>query len=368
MNSLIKTLESHDNKISLQGVRITHHEIENTSVEDIKDFTAIANYPPTYSLHPTLVKTQNGVWIIDGSEKVEEARRNGEKFIKSEIFVLNYHSDAAIALMKTASRAVPRGGKVPYIFRISNAFKCLNYLINSNENLELLSHGGDRKGHVFGSSRESDALALLAEHLEKDRDTVSAYVNHGRYLTDAALEILQGMKPPPPKLFFDLIQVEKSTLVKQLMNMQASIPEISQQISKAVTDWFKEYQTTEKIIFASTTAASQASGVKAGQKKGATANPGKNTPPGPQTTPAPAGPAGSAKPLTPALIRSPAEILLAAEITKIIDGIEKSIINTKAVLNSNLPLNKGAIVIDATQIKTQAEKLLGLLLPPALTP
>jgi hypothetical protein len=113
-------------------------------------------------------------------------------------------------------------------------------LYKSSEDPVVFSHGGARRGDSYKNRRENNIRLVLAERLGKSVTTINKYLNHGEFLSEAALQTLisAGVK----KGFFEAIQKDKQQLIDDLKLEQKSHDEIVNAVSARVLLRLEQFQ------------------------------------------------------------------------------------------------------------------------------
>lgn len=187
---------------------------EELPLEAITHFTDVPDYYlPTESDRPRVAKTPKGISCLDGWDIIEIAKSKGAKSIVVDVDNMEEHSEEELGLRKMLVRMNTRGDVV-YAEIIRNTRDVYSMLLSSKENsLKVFSHGGRRDAIALDGDREKDAVAILAHRMRKDRDTVTANLNHCRFLSSEAINFLIEKKAK--KKFFEDIQNKKEKLNHQ---------------------------------------------------------------------------------------------------------------------------------------------------------
>lgn len=219
--------------------------IEDISIDDLREFTRIPNFiNPTSAERPIVIRTPEGLFLIEGYDLVEEARAEGRLVMSMEVIALAEHNDVEIALRKSAVRSATPGGRGEYMETARNTSTCFSLLLASQEDLKVYEHGGWRFGDGFTNNREDDALYILSMHLDKDRTTVSTHLNHTKHLTDEAISFFINNRAP--KAFFDDQRVYKRNLVAKLVQEGHDAADIADDVSCKLMDRYAKWSPKKK--------------------------------------------------------------------------------------------------------------------------
>ena len=237
---------------SLRALKKTKEEItlaetiEEVDLQQIQPFTVIPDYKDTTtSPYPFVVKTPECCLCIDGQELIDRARSEQKTKIMCYVFYLPGYSEAEVAIRKVANRTLPRGGRCSYAELVRNITQLFRILLESQDNLMVYAHGGDRKGLNFTENKAENVRKVLADRLAKDVGTINSYLNHRRYIDDQTMDRLVNSKET--KGFFESAQPNKRLLVKNLTSEGKPEEEIAQQISQEMLNWCEEYHEDNKI-------------------------------------------------------------------------------------------------------------------------
>jgi hypothetical protein len=123
---------------------------------------------------------------------------------------------------------------------MGNTSRIFAMLRESSESPVVFSHGGARRGDSYKNRKENNIRLVLAERLGKSVTTINKYLNHGEFLSEAALQTLinAGVK----KGFFEAIQKDKQQLIDDLKSDQKSHDEIVNAVSARVLSWLEQFQ------------------------------------------------------------------------------------------------------------------------------
>jgi hypothetical protein len=225
------------------NVEIISHDVVSLAVTDIQHFTTIPDFGLSAAFLPMVLKTRMGFFCIDGFEKIRTAAEAGDPEIRVESVELSEHSEADLVLRKLANRLDSRGGTPPFPTVLYTITKAYEVLVRSKEGLKPLGHGGDRRSAQWTGNRKEDVKEVLSLRLHKDRDTVNAYLRYGKWLTDETFEAL--IEGEADRDFFEIIQPEKTSLVKTLEGKRQQKSQITEIISMNVLKWLDEYDDGE---------------------------------------------------------------------------------------------------------------------------
>ncbi|MFC1554517.1 hypothetical protein ACFL7D_07785 [candidate division KSB1 bacterium] len=202
-------------------------------VVDIQIFSGVSYYATeTNSKLPIVLKAPQYSYCIDGQQYIEEAEQNGKEEILCEIIEVAETSESDLAIRVIASRIETRGGSASFVEMLRAINQLIHFLLSSNENLLLLSHGGRRKGEAFSNNRGNDVITVISQRLNQHRDLISEYTTYGRYLTDEVLKT--AIEERKSKKFFVGIQAKKRKKVADLQREGFSKDEITNEISTFV--------------------------------------------------------------------------------------------------------------------------------------
>lgn len=200
-------------------------------VEEIPDFSI-----ETTAQRPIIAQTPRGYFCLEGRSLIEDAERHGLDSIECEIHVKENHSVIELMLMKASMRTATRGGAYVYAEVMRNTRDLDNYLMASDTDLRIFSHGGSRRRE--DSDPEKDAVHVISIRLGLDRDTVNSHLNYAKNLSDEALE--RFIQERATKKFFENAQNEKRKLARRLEEQRLSDEEITRQISELMLKIFEE--------------------------------------------------------------------------------------------------------------------------------
>ena len=218
-------------------------------VDSIQPHDLIPDYrDPTESTHPIVVQSQEACFCIDGWNLIEMARARAQQDIRCHVFQIERHSETELALRKAGIRTKPLGGVANYAEIVRNTKILEAKLMMERDSLIAFSHGGVRRGEQFTNNKEDDLRVILVERMGKDRNTINDYLNFGRYLTNAAMEIM--VAEGAGKRFFEKIRVRKRTFVHNLQSDGLDDGAITNQASEQMLQWWGEFQSTGDIATA----------------------------------------------------------------------------------------------------------------------
>ena len=239
------------NSASIGHFRTVDEAIVDLPIISIQNYQIIPDYRnQTNSKFPIVVQSEASCHCIDGWNLIEGAKSARQSVICCHVFHIENDSETEIAIRKAAIRTMPLGGTCSYAERVRNAGILFNMLWASSENPVVFSHGGARRGDNYTNCRGNNIHLVLAERLGKSVTTINKYLNHGEFLSEAALQTLidAGAK----KGFFEAIQKDKQQLIDDLKFKQKSHDEIVNAVSARVLSWLEETQTTHSVEIAST--------------------------------------------------------------------------------------------------------------------
>ncbi len=251
-----------EEKESQSVIQAVHKQLEKNSYEDFypariqtkevdidrikHNENLIPDYKKPFSLLWPVVVTdieEDTYHCIDGWSRIEEAREEGKKTIECDVHYVHRVSDSVIVLKKTAIRMTSRSGMSYYAENIRNVKNSLYYLIEffdrNGKEPYLFFHGGPRKSESYAKNKENDIRQLLADYLNKSRDTLNVYIKHGEYLNCDILEIL--VEEEARSRFFQRIRKDKNKLVMKLIAEGTPYKKIEEEVSKNVLEWLEQY-------------------------------------------------------------------------------------------------------------------------------
>lgn len=211
--------------------------LEDLAVAEIFHFTLLSDFfHPSSNDRPIIIRDPEGLFCIDGWELVEEARNAGLATISCEVDTLAVHAEEELCLRKAAIRSATRGGKGEYMENARNARDLRLMLLASNDSLQELGHGGQRRGEGFVANSEDNVRHVIAKRLGKDPSTINTYFSHLEYLSDPAVNVFisRGAK----KQFFEKAQKQKKILLKTYREDESSEEEIIQNVSSLMIALF----------------------------------------------------------------------------------------------------------------------------------
>ena len=248
--------------------------IEDVRIEDIQSINRIPDpINPTSAERPYLAKSGKGYFCLDGSDKIAAAKaKSGSSAVVScAVDTLAEHDDDDLIVRKAIIRSATRGGKAEYMELCRNAVFLLSWLTSSNPNLKINSHGGRRTGAGF--NKEDNAYRVLSNLLCKSETTIEGYVDHAKYLTEAAIRFYIANRVK--KEFFDNMRVEKRNLIASLIEEKRPEEEIAAEVSTMMITRFTEtLNKTKKTKEGNQAAEKKQSAVKT-EKSGARTAKGK---------------------------------------------------------------------------------------------
>lgn len=212
---------------------------EEIPIDQIQHFTQIPDfYFPTESDRPIVAKTPRGYSCLDGWDLIEIAKSKGATSIVVNVDNMEVHSDEELGVRKMVLRMNTRGDVV-YAEIIRNTRDVYSMLLSSREELKVFSHGGRRDTIALDGNREKDVVSILAHRMRKDRDTVTANLNHCRFLSCEAINFLIEKKAK--KKFFEDIQNKKRNLITKLTGEEKTVIQKTEEISKFIIETFVKY-------------------------------------------------------------------------------------------------------------------------------
>jgi hypothetical protein len=142
----------------------------NLPIELILHFEGIADYREPTTKPPLIVRTRAATYhCIDGWNLIEEARRSGQRTIRCRFIYVERASEFDLAIMKATARFGNRGPEPTYAEILVNVRWLRDYLTGS------------------ATGRTEDIEGQLATRLNKDRSTITDYINRSKYLTAVQL-------------------------------------------------------------------------------------------------------------------------------------------------------------------------------------
>jgi len=209
---------------------------EELPPEEIKHFTGVHDYHlPTEADRPIVARTPKGYSCLDGWDLIKNAKANGATTILVDVDNIEEHSDEELCLRKMVLRMNTRGDQF-YAEIMRNTRDVCAMLQSSREELKVFTHGGRRDKVALNGNRGNDAVGILAFRMRKDRDTVTATLNHVKYLSNDAIQFLIEQKAK--KKFFEDIQSKKKNLYTKLTSQEKTALEKTEIISKFILEAF----------------------------------------------------------------------------------------------------------------------------------
>ena len=223
--------------------RVRERSIEPLAINDLHDVRGIDDFlDAPESVMPIVIRTPEGLFIMDGKNQIERAKAAGDVSIFCEVDTITSHNMTDLSLRKAGIRSQTRGGRARYSELARNAFKLEQQLLADNSDLRSFAHGGRRTGEIFIGDRTNDVRTVLAERLSKSRTTINAYIACARYLSDDAMS--QLIQSNQDKAFFEKFGKIKSKIVEGMQGERKTIDEIIAVVSAAIlrcaTDGFPE--------------------------------------------------------------------------------------------------------------------------------
>lgn len=224
--------------------RYFEKSIEPLDLDGIQHFSGIPDFiDPTRSLYPIVVKSPSSIQCIDGWELIEQAKHRGETSIICEIIHIQRDSEIEYALWKASVRTMPIGGRCIYPEKVRNTCRLFKMLDETTENSVIFSHGGARRGENYSTRSENNISLVLADRLGKSVTTINKCLQHGKNLSEEALQTL--ISAGVQKGFFEAIQKDKQRLIDELTSDQKSDGEIVNAVSDRIISWLEEGQISE---------------------------------------------------------------------------------------------------------------------------
>ena len=212
--------------------------------QEIQAFQIIPDYDSsTISPYPVIVKSPTSCHCIDGWDKVESLIAQNQSTLSCHVFYIPEFSETEIAIRKVAIRTMPLGGTCSYTELVRNVSILFSMFLASGENPVVFSHGGGRRGVNYTENKKNNVRILLANRLDKSVTTINKYLQHGKNLSEEALQTL--ISAGVQKGFFEAIQKDKQGLIDELKAEQKSHDEIVNTVSDRVISWFEETQTSD---------------------------------------------------------------------------------------------------------------------------
>jgi hypothetical protein len=217
--------------------------IEPLELADIAHFTDIPDFiEPTRSPYPILVQSPSSLQCIDGWEMIEQAKQQNETSIVCEIIHILHDSEIETAIWKASVRTKPLAGRCIYAEEVRNTCR-LFAMLKSMGNPMIFSHGGARRGDGYIDRPENNIRVVLAERLGKSANTISKYLQHGKYLNDETQQRL--IDDNVKKGFFEAIQKDKQSLIDELKSQQKDRDEIVDSVSARLLSLLEGFQASD---------------------------------------------------------------------------------------------------------------------------
>jgi hypothetical protein len=217
---------------SIEPLEIAHI----THFSDIPDFI-----DPTRSPYPIIVQSPSSLQCIDGWEKIEQAKSQGERAITCEVIHVQRDSEINVAIWKASVRTMPLGGRCIYPEEVRNTCRLFMMLRRPSDSYVVFSHGGDRRGDGYKNCLENNIRLVLEDRLGKKPKTINKHLNHGQFISDEAIQDLIDARVK--KGFFEAIQKDKQRLIDELTFEEKSPDEIVKAVSDKVLSRLEEFQT-----------------------------------------------------------------------------------------------------------------------------
>ena len=109
----------------------------------------------------------------------------------------------------------------------------------------VFSHGGARRGVNYSEDKENNVRILLAIRLGRSVTTINKYLQHGKNLSQEALQTL--INAGVQKGFFEAIQKDKQRLIDDLKAEQKSHDEIVNAVSARVLSRLEQFQSSDSV-------------------------------------------------------------------------------------------------------------------------
>jgi len=235
-----RVLTSHDPS---ERFRVRQRSIESLPINDLKDVHGIDDFTDaSEAVMPIVTRTPDGLFIMDGKDRIESAKAAGEASIFCEVDTITSHSMTEVLLRKAGIRSQTRGGRARFAELARNAAKLEQRMMAENSDLRSFAHGGRRTGESFMGDRTNDVRTVLTERLSKSRNTINSYISYARYVSDTAMTYL--IEGNQDKAFFEKFGKIKSKIVEKLQEEHKTLDEITTVVSAAIlrcaTDGFPE--------------------------------------------------------------------------------------------------------------------------------
>ncbi len=200
--------------------------IEPLEIANITHFSGIPDFiDPTHSPYPIIVQSPSSLQCIDGWEKIEQAKSQGERAITCEVIHIQRDSEINVAIWKASVRTMPMGGRCIYPEEVRNTCRLFMMLREPADSYVVFSHGGARRGDRYNNCRENNIRLVLEDRLGKKPKTINKYLNHGEFICDEAMQDLINARVT--KGFFEAIQRDKQGLIDELKAEQKSLTKLS---------------------------------------------------------------------------------------------------------------------------------------------
>ena len=219
---------------------------EPLEIANITHFSGIPDFiDPTRSPYPIIVQSPSSLQCIDGWEKIEQAKSQGERAIICEVIHIQRDSEINVAIWKASVRTMPIGGRCIYPEEVRNTCRLFLMLCEPADSPVVFSHGGARRGDRYTNCHENNIRLVLEDRLGKKPKTINKYLNHGKFICDEAMQDLINARVK--KGFFEAIQKDKQRLIDELTSEQKSHDEIVNAVSDRVLSWLEETQTSDPV-------------------------------------------------------------------------------------------------------------------------
>ena len=204
-------------KYSDRKLEITNSSDELERFEDLNPFQLLNLETVPYYLIPTmndypLVDFCHGkYYLIDGCNLVKEAIDTNVTTITCQVRYRGEMTEREMTSHKVGSRLRTPGGETSYSDHVRVLKSYAEYLLNTDSNLYLPIHGGDRRSADFNP--DDNLINILVREMNKSKPVIEKLVRHGRYINDETLLTLAQNKAP--RDFFDWTQPKKNEIISQ---------------------------------------------------------------------------------------------------------------------------------------------------------
>jgi len=215
-------------------------------IEKIQQIHQIPYYrTPTTSDLPIVLVNREGIYCLDGPDKIEAARKSGASSMKCRA-IFKDCSSAMLPFEKGAMRMKTPGGYASQA-ELVEIVVCVaaDYTFNHPQ-MFTNRNGGVRIKGQHNTQAEDNLINALSNGLGKDQRTVRKYLNHGEYLDFSILKELADAQVP--KNFFEGIQKAKGQIVQILQGRGLENSEIVTQISEAFRTILIDYRAKDNKL------------------------------------------------------------------------------------------------------------------------